>query len=501
MSQNIPILSRSQMQPLLDQPGVLYFDERSQSVQTRKLSLFRSPSPEQQTQALRIVQESMRAHFGCTPLDNTNAISLSSKDLAVFLRSQGYMPPNKPHPVTFAPAEISTLAGSVHQTAPLNQATAIFLCTASLLSATAYPLDIFAVTPDTFYDITDAILNVAPEIQHRMEGLPKPQRSTALFKLAHAVDIADYAKTLQSDNWTPGFAQTLCLERMKLREAGISAQLAEIPPMRDWVPNTSTPLSLALRGAGSVTDSFLRHVDNNGGCARILAFLGMAQKLSSLNPICRAYTYMLLRGRADIQTHIDELDPRLKKYGPSIQECFDVFSTMTPVDWNAIPIDCVKPTLPGYESLVASYAGKPQHPCFEKTLFMWLAMQHEMFANLSLPGSDHHNRFLHLFRTESPDRLLEDTQLYHRCPVESGSFGMIVQSSNRSTHLTEQDVPFHRIMGSCLLGGGVQGNHTGVLPREPQYTSKVSILTTDSMCEVMFFTPEIPYTRPMFPSD
>jgi hypothetical protein len=134
---------------------------------------------------------------------------------------------------------------------------------------------------------------------------------------------------------------------------------------------------------------------------------------------------------------------------------------------------------------------------FDTSMRYQMAMQMEMLSTMDFPGNNRENGTVTIFRTEFPqvmriygldvpdqpappldsDPLLGTPVHMRRSTYDSGSIYSPVTVTG-STHTTTQEVPYHRVMGSFLLGANS--------------TSPQSCLYTDLMHEVIFMTEGLP---------
>ncbi len=500
------------LQQLLDQSGTLYFDDEAQAVQTSSFSLgraflglFSSRIREENARAADLVKQALQQEF---EEDMTsvfgNVSKLDVRDLKNIIR--GFAAPaslpqgdsalaadfnisvGRGGSVSALARSLSAVRNSISTASPLQSHVADVLCSPHGNGThQLYPAELFRSPPEgsDVYDVSDVILRMESRLRGALQGVSNPEvRAAALFRLDQAVEIARYCQKLEEDSWNPAFAQSVATERLGLRTAGVSAKI-RLDPAHPPTPQMASFAS--LRGPGSATDAFFDYVEANGGSPRQLRYFGLAQKLDSWNPICRAFKQMLMNARPNGDYFVAGGEEGREL----CRSDYDMFARVTPEQWKQVPCNSLSPyrwgleNVPEFQDVQNSSEGNrpPIQASFDKTFHMWCAMQMELFSTLELPGTNPGQGTIRLVRTESEAAISNSRHegTMTRGPAESSSFGdPVTVYGNIATY---QDVPFHRIMGSCLLGAC----HS----REGEAATR-SILATDGMREIMIMADGLP---------
>lgn len=496
------------LQQLLNQSGTLYFDDEAQAIQTSSFSLgraflglFSSRIREENARAADLVKQALQQEF---EEDMTsvfgNVSKLNVQDLKNIIK--GFAAPaslpqgdsalaadfnisvGRGGSVSALARSLSSIRNSISTASPLQSHVADVLCSPHGNGThQLYPAELFRSPPEgsDVYDVSGAILRMESRLRGALQGVSNPEvRAAALFRLDQAVEIAHYCQKLEEDSWNPAFAQSVATERLGLRTAGVSAKI-RLDPAHPPTPQTASFAS--LRGPGSATDAFFDYVEANGGNPQQLRYFGLAQKLDSWNPICRAFKQMLMNARPNGDYFVAGGEGGREL----CRSDYDMFARVTPEQWKQVPCNTSNnlsfmrmglKDVKVFQDINGSPADNrpPIQASFDKTFHMWCAMQMELFSTLDLPGTNPEQGTIRLVRTESEEAISNsrhgDTMT--RGPAESSSFGApVAVYGNIATY---QDVPFHRIMGSCLLGAC----HS----REGEAATR-SILATDGMREIM----------------
>ena len=356
-----------------------------------------------------------------------------------------------------------------------------------------------------FYDMADFILNNQATLAEGVAGLPEEFRALAQARLNEAVEMAQCAKTMGADRWTPDHTQGVIVARMEIRKSGISEML----------PRTLSGASgenvyfgeleglASLRGPGSPTDKFYALVDAKGGSSHLLQVMGQCQVVTSWCPTSLALKGYLNQSRSVSEGHYymaqhDQHGQVTDKPG----ECYDRFSHAPREYWTGLNQGLFSPGGNHDDKTIAAVAatrgGVPAQRTGDSNMFdlsvrYQLAMQMEMLSNFDFPGNDPANGQLVIHRVECGGVMglygIDDSQpgshgVMKRGTYDAGSIICPVLGAGGSL-ATVQTIPYHRVINSFFLGA--QSSSQGGM-------SGTSLLHTDMQREILFMTDGIETT-------
>jgi hypothetical protein len=396
----------------------------------------------------------------------------------------------------------------------------------ALIGGDIHPLELFA--PDTttgkawnVYDLSRAVLAGEAGLRTHIESLGEPLKTTAQTRLNEAVEMAKMAVAMDADRWTPEHTQGVIVARLEIRNAGITANL---PTRLDATSGAQMNFGAidqlaSLRGPGSPTAQFYHLVDAKGGNSHMLQCISQQQVTSSWCGTSLAVKGYLEQARSVSETRYFHPGQGVDLVGTvsrdSATACYARFSQAPGSYWDGV-----------HGQLFASPDGQVEQRellgtvdaaniaridpegnaeanarSFDTSIRYQIAMQMEMLPNMDFPGNNPANGTVTVYRAESaavmrmygldipagqnePPALASDSQVgttlqIRRSTYDSGSLYSPVVATG-GTYTTTQEVPYHRIFGSFLLGANE--------------TSTQSCLYTDLMHEVIFMTEGIPST-------
>jgi hypothetical protein len=391
----------------------------------------------------------------------------------------------------------------------------------ALMGNSVHPLELFAPEMTegkswNVYDLSRAVLAGEAGLRAHIEGLEKPLGTTAQARLNEAVEMAKMALTMDADRWTPEHTQGVIAARLEIRNEGITVRLPrQLSAASGQQMNLGEIDQLrALRGQGSPTAQFYRLVDAKGGNSRMLQCINQQQVTSSWCGTSLAAKGYLEQARSVSEARYFHPAWSEELVGASSRDsaavCYERFSQAPASYWDGVHGQLfasteVAPATVGrtVDAANAAQIAPSADPAasaksFDTSMRYQIAMQMEMFSNMDFPGNNPANGSVTIYRTEFPavvrmygldvpdrpapldsDPLKGKTLQMRRSTYDSGSLYSPVTITG-SNHTTTQEVPYHRIFGSFLLGA--------------TETSAQSCLYTDLMHEVMFMTEGIPST-------
>lgn len=356
-----------------------------------------------------------------------------------------------------------------------------------------------------FYDMADFILANQAQLAEGIEGLPQEFRALAKTRLDEAVEMAQCARVMGADRWTPDHTQGVVVARMEIRNAGISEMLPRTlsGPNGEEVYFGNLEGLASLRGPNSPTDKFYALVDAKGGSSHLLQVMGQCQVVTSWCPTSMALKGYLNQSRSVSEGHYfvaqhDQHGPVTDKPG----ECYDRFAHAPGEYWTGLNQTLFAPGGRHDNKTVAAVKSTRQDggfvptadsKMFDKSVRYQLAMQMEMLANFDFPGNSRVDGQLVIHRVEGQEVLgiygIDTSQtgshgIMKRGTYDAGSIICPVLGAGGS-EATVQVIPHHRVINSFFLGAqsSTQGGMSGT-----------SVLHTDMQREILFMTDGIETT-------
>jgi hypothetical protein len=267
----------------------------------------------------------------------------------------------------------------------------------------------------------------------------------------------------------------------------------------------------ALRGPGSATARFYELVDNRGGSSHLLQYSGQMQVTSSWCATSLAEKGYLERSRTVSEERYFHPGANTDLVGGSSSESaaasYRRLAHAPREYWVErqgrllpTPTTAIRSAMVTREADASNAERAIANPAADTSLYdtsmrYQIAMQMEMLSNMSFPGNNPAEGTVTVYRTEFPSVVqmygleVPSTERHPPDPANDGRVGTVLHM-RRSTfdsgslyvpvtitgslYTTRQEVPYHRIFGSFLLGAG------------PESTQ--SCLYSDMMHEVNFMT-------------
>ncbi|MDR1124593.1 MAG: hypothetical protein LBM64_00805 [Deltaproteobacteria bacterium] len=410
------------------------------------------------------------------------------------------------------------------------------LAPGALLEGRVHPLELFA--PDmtegkswNVYDLSRAVLAGEAGLRGEINKYAEPLKTTAQARLDEAVEMAKTALTMDADRWRPEHTQGVIAARLEIRDAGITADLPRqlfavaLPAMGRNPAMTSGAAmnvgSLAqfddLRGPDSTSARFYSLVDAKGGNSRMLQCVNQLQVASSWCGTSLAVKGYLEQARSVSEDRYFHPGQNTQLAGTSARDsaaaCYTRFSQAPASYWDGVhgqmfradqvETGAVNRSVDAANAARIAPSADPEASArsFDTSMRYQIAMQMEMLSTMDFPGNNPQNGSVTIYRTEqaavmrmygldmpvgesSPPPIDSDSRVgttlqMRRSTYDSGSLYSPVAATG-GNYTTTQEVPYHRIFGSFLLGA--------------TETSTQSCLHTNVFHEVLFMTDGIPST-------
>lgn len=297
-----------------------------------------------------------------------------------------------------------------------------------------------------FYTISDQVLDLHRRRDAILASVPADIQETLDRRLRHLRDMAVTGQDLQADNYKVDYADGFSKDRMELRRAGVKERLSlalDSPESSHKIRNTRRRQFEViprdengqafdnLRGAGSVVKDIKDFITRIGGNFGIVERWTAQQGGDSWNGEPVAYKYWLANNAAG---------------GDPEKDYFWRF---------------------GYAKAKKEYESQIKHAgaeVYAKTMRAYHAFVYEIISHMEFPNRDEAKRTVHLYRTENIDVMRQnklkpgaDGVTIKRGAAESTSIFRPVQV--HGTELTEQDVPWHRVLGVYFAERSPGANH------------------------------------------
>lgn len=296
-----------------------------------------------------------------------------------------------------------------------------------------------------FYVISDQVM----ELQQRREAIlaaaPPEVQDVLARRLAHLRDMALTGQDLRADNYRVEYADLFSRDRLELRRAGVKDRMSlglDAPEASsgrntrrrqyDVIPRDENGKAFDnLRGSGSVVKDVKDFIQRIGGDFSIIERWGAQQGADSWKSEPVAYKYWLANNAAG---------------GDPEKDYFWRF---------------------GYGQAKKEYEKQIKHKgadVYAKTMRAYHAFVYEIISHMDFPNRDANNRTVHLFRTE-------DDQVMQMNKLKPGMDGVVIKRgaaestsifrpvSVHGSELTEQDVPWHRVLGVYFAERSPGANH------------------------------------------
>lgn len=297
-----------------------------------------------------------------------------------------------------------------------------------------------------FYAISDQVLELHRRREKILAAVPGEIQETLERRLAHMRDMAVTGKDLQADDYKVEYADGFSKDRLDLRRAGVKERMSlalDSPESSHKVRNTRRRQFEViprdengkafdnLRGSGSVVRDVKDFIQRIGGNFSIVERWAAQQGGDSWNGEPVAYKYWLANNAAG---------------GDPEKDYFWRF---------------------GYDQARKEYERQIRHTgaeVYAKTMRAYHAFVYEIISHMEFPNRDQTNRTVHLYRTENIDVMRQnklkpgaDGVTIKRGAAESTFIFRPVQV--HGTELTEQDVPWHRVLGVYFAERSPGANH------------------------------------------
>lgn len=297
-----------------------------------------------------------------------------------------------------------------------------------------------------FYAISDQVLELHRRRDKILAAVPIEIQETLERRLRHMRDMAVTGKDLQADNYKVEYADGFSKDRLDLRRAGVKERMSlalDSPESSYKVRNTRRRQFEVvprdengkafdnLRGSGSVVKDVKDFIQRIGGSFSIIERWAAQQGSDSWNGEPVAYKYWLANNAAG---------------GDPEKDYFWRF---------------------GYDQARKEYERQIRHTgaeVYAKTMRAYHAFVYEIISHMEFPNRDEAKRTVHLYRTENIDVMRHnklkpgaDGVTIKRGAAESTSIFRPVQV--HGTELTEQDVPWHRVLGVYFAERSPGANH------------------------------------------
>lgn len=297
-----------------------------------------------------------------------------------------------------------------------------------------------------FYAISDQVLELQQRRAAILAAAPPEVQETLDRRLRHLHDMAVTGKDLQADSYKVEYADGFSKDRMELRRAGVKERMSlalDSPESSQKIRNTRRRQFEVvprdengkafdnLRGSGSVVGDIKDFINRSGGNFSIVERWAAQQGGDSWNGEPVAYKYWLANNAAG---------------GDPEKDYFWRF---------------------GYAKAKKEYESQIKHSgaeVYAKTMRAYHAFVYEVISHMEFPNRDEARRTVHLYRTENIDVMRQnklkpgaDGVVIKRGAAESTSIFRPVQV--HGTELTEQDVPWHRVLGVYFAERSPGANH------------------------------------------
>ena len=298
-----------------------------------------------------------------------------------------------------------------------------------------------------FYTISDQVLKLQARREAILAAVSPEVQETLARRLGHLRDMAVTGKDLQADSYKVDYADGFSKNRMELRQAGVKDRMSlalDSPESKTRVRNTRRRQYEVvprdengkafdnLHGEDGVVRDVKDFIQRNGGSYSIIEHWASQQGGDSWNDAPAAYKYWLANNAVNVTNPEDEF---FWRYGyDNARGCYQ---------------DQVK---------------KKGEETYAKTMRAYHAFVYEVVSHMEFPNRDEASRTVHVYRTENIQVMREnglkpgaESVTMKRGAAESASIFRPVQIYG--TEVTEQDVPWHRVLGVYFTERSPGSNH------------------------------------------
>lgn len=289
------------------------------------------------------------------------------------------------------------------------------------------------------FEMASSIKEMCSQREAILAALPEDVREVAARQLDQLDNIASTALTMKEDKWKEGYVDKLLKSVVDIREAGITDKLPKSFEVTDRqegkVVDENGKAFDSIRGKDSITQEFADLMKEHGGNYMLIPKYMSQQVQTSWQSDCLKLKAFMAEQR----------DVPIDKYY-----------------WNSAKAQ------DGYTEAKNELKGDKNKEVFEKSMIMMHAFSMEMLSNINFEGNDKDAQTVHLYRTEGRVMLEDihglkvgDEGVLVRGPAESGSvFGATAATSS---NVTEQDVPYHRVLVPYFLPLDPQADESGFM--------------------------------------